>query len=297
MGGSSQRMEGYLNKWTNYATGYKRRWFVLENGILSYYKTPTDYPVSCRGSINMKVARIIADMSDRNRFEVEGKGSVSYHVRADSKEDAKRWIMALTEAKRWLEEMEPAAGTSGNGSGNGNGLGGMRGNNGGSPSMLSLDGDSASVVHAQIRSALMHLDVNEQLLGSLRDYVAMHGNEAIRRLIEDYYRSSASIVTSLRATLNLCDEREAYWKQRLERETERELAMEESLRMLAVEHNELEEKTDQAEAAAAAAAGTKAGAEGGSTGTAEEEFYDAQEDLASRSSTAGTVYLRASRQS
>ena len=31
--GSSFRMEGFLNKWTNYATGYKKRWFVLENGM------------------------------------------------------------------------------------------------------------------------------------------------------------------------------------------------------------------------------------------------------------------------
>src|SRR6185312_17386128 len=26
------RVEGYLLKWTNYATGYKRRYFVLEHG-------------------------------------------------------------------------------------------------------------------------------------------------------------------------------------------------------------------------------------------------------------------------
>lgn len=26
------RIEGYLNKWTNYAEGYKKRWFVLEDG-------------------------------------------------------------------------------------------------------------------------------------------------------------------------------------------------------------------------------------------------------------------------
>jgi hypothetical protein len=37
--GSSFRMEGYLNKWTNYATGYKKRWFVLENG--KFQKTNT----------------------------------------------------------------------------------------------------------------------------------------------------------------------------------------------------------------------------------------------------------------
>ncbi len=31
-------MEGYLLKWTNYMKGFQRRYFVLERGILSYYK-------------------------------------------------------------------------------------------------------------------------------------------------------------------------------------------------------------------------------------------------------------------
>lgn len=34
----SREMKGYLKKWTNYTTGYKLRWFVLEDGVLSYYK-------------------------------------------------------------------------------------------------------------------------------------------------------------------------------------------------------------------------------------------------------------------
>jgi oxysterol-binding protein 1 len=32
--------KGYLKKWTNYATGSKLRWFVLDNTKLSYYKNP-----------------------------------------------------------------------------------------------------------------------------------------------------------------------------------------------------------------------------------------------------------------
>jgi hypothetical protein len=31
-------MEGYLLKWTNYMKGFQRRYFVLDRGILSYYK-------------------------------------------------------------------------------------------------------------------------------------------------------------------------------------------------------------------------------------------------------------------
>lgn len=31
-------MKGWLFKWTNYLKGYQRRWFVLQNGHLSYYR-------------------------------------------------------------------------------------------------------------------------------------------------------------------------------------------------------------------------------------------------------------------
>ena len=42
----AREMKGYLKKWTNYTSGYKLRWFVLEDGVLSYYKhqgMPYDY--------------------------------------------------------------------------------------------------------------------------------------------------------------------------------------------------------------------------------------------------------------
>ena len=38
MGKDSREIKGYLKKWTNYTSGYKLRWFVLEDGVLSYYK-------------------------------------------------------------------------------------------------------------------------------------------------------------------------------------------------------------------------------------------------------------------
>jgi len=33
-----REMKGFLKKWTNYTSGWKLRWFVLEDGVLSYYK-------------------------------------------------------------------------------------------------------------------------------------------------------------------------------------------------------------------------------------------------------------------
>jgi len=40
----SREMKGYLKKWTNYTSGYKLRWFVLEDGVLSYYKNQGNHP-------------------------------------------------------------------------------------------------------------------------------------------------------------------------------------------------------------------------------------------------------------
>lgn len=31
-------LKGWLSKWTNYLKGYQKRWFVLSNGTLSYYR-------------------------------------------------------------------------------------------------------------------------------------------------------------------------------------------------------------------------------------------------------------------
>lgn len=45
-GKESREMKGYLKKWTNYTGGYKLRWFVLENGVLSYYKNQGKFPTT-----------------------------------------------------------------------------------------------------------------------------------------------------------------------------------------------------------------------------------------------------------
>ncbi len=36
----SDQYKGWLYKWTNYIKGYQKRWFVLQNGLLSYYRLP-----------------------------------------------------------------------------------------------------------------------------------------------------------------------------------------------------------------------------------------------------------------
>ncbi|KAJ3160844.1 hypothetical protein HDU86_008204 [Geranomyces michiganensis] len=107
----SQR--GVLLKWTNYTSGYKSRYFVLENGSLSYYKSATDYPLACRGSVSTMIANVaMPDASDKSRFDVIGRGSAKYSLKARSPADAKKWVWALMESKKFMVDGAKEGATS-----------------------------------------------------------------------------------------------------------------------------------------------------------------------------------------
>ncbi|PGH16926.1 hypothetical protein AJ80_04994 [Polytolypa hystricis UAMH7299] len=100
----AREMKGYLKKWTNYTSGYKLRWFVLEDGVLSYYKHQDDAGSACRGAINMRIAKLHMDPQDKTRFEIQGKSSVKYHLKANHVVEAKRWFWALNNAIQWAKD-------------------------------------------------------------------------------------------------------------------------------------------------------------------------------------------------
>ncbi|KAH2915358.1 hypothetical protein KXW73_004897 [Aspergillus fumigatus] len=104
VGKDAREMRGYLKKWTNYTSGYKLRWFVLEDGVLSYYKHQDDAGSACRGAINMKIARLSMDAQDKTRFEIHGKSSVKYHLKANHVVEAKRWFWTLNNAIQWAKD-------------------------------------------------------------------------------------------------------------------------------------------------------------------------------------------------
>ena len=70
----TQIMEGVLWKWTNYwngnndtllvkkfitiFAGWQTRWFVLENGVLTYYKSQEEVNQGCKGSIKIQACEI-----------------------------------------------------------------------------------------------------------------------------------------------------------------------------------------------------------------------------------------------
>ena len=100
----AREMKGYLKKWTNYTSGYKLRWFVLEDGVLSYYKHQDDAGSACRGAINMRIGRLHMDASDKTRFEIHGKSSVKYHLKANHVVEAKRWFWSLNNAIQYAKD-------------------------------------------------------------------------------------------------------------------------------------------------------------------------------------------------
>ena len=42
-----------------YCTGWQARWFILDNGILSYYKSEEDVVTGCKGSVKISACDIV----------------------------------------------------------------------------------------------------------------------------------------------------------------------------------------------------------------------------------------------
>ncbi|CAK7271599.1 hypothetical protein SEPCBS119000_004689 [Sporothrix epigloea] len=103
-GRETREMKGYLKKWTNYRKGYQLRWFVLEDGVLSYYKHQDDAGSACRGAINMRIARLNMSADEKTKFEIIGKSSVKYTLKANHEVEAKRWFWALNNSIQWTKD-------------------------------------------------------------------------------------------------------------------------------------------------------------------------------------------------
>ncbi|XP_010428857.1 PREDICTED: oxysterol-binding protein-related protein 1C-like [Camelina sativa] len=135
---SGNGVAGILYKWINYGKGWKRRWFVLQDGVLSYYRIHGPDKISlsvemdrrskliggdslrfiCRhskrgdvhspgkplGQIHLKVSSIGQSISDAKRFTLY-TGTKSLHLRAATSEDRNAWIEALKAVKETFPRM------------------------------------------------------------------------------------------------------------------------------------------------------------------------------------------------
>ncbi|KAG6812617.1 hypothetical protein H0H92_001836 [Tricholoma furcatifolium] len=135
-------MKGYLNKYTNVAKGYNTRWFVLKNGVLSYYRHQSDESIASRGSLTLKTATLKIPLSstqhashlqptspsqtssqiqststtqtttDRLRIEIHSSsshGGQKWYLKANHPVEAARWAAALKRAQEWAHREDGEA--------------------------------------------------------------------------------------------------------------------------------------------------------------------------------------------
>ncbi|WFD36432.1 hypothetical protein MCUN1_003311 [Malassezia cuniculi] len=104
----SPTFRGFLGKWTNMVGGFKLRWFVLQDGVLSYYQCPEDEGRLVRGSTHLQYATIRTE-KDPTRFEIisrVGKGSNKMYLRANDAAECNRWVQILEKSKRFHQNKE-----------------------------------------------------------------------------------------------------------------------------------------------------------------------------------------------
>ncbi|XP_018675366.2 oxysterol-binding protein-related protein 1C isoform X1 [Musa acuminata AAA Group] len=122
---------GILHKWVNYGKGWRPRWFVLQDGVLSYYKIHgpdrievsqesekgskvigeesirrisrrkngrTHLPRKPIGEVHLKVSSIRESRSDDKRFSIF-TGTRRLHLRAETREDRVAWMESLQAVK------------------------------------------------------------------------------------------------------------------------------------------------------------------------------------------------------
>lgn len=136
-------ISGILHKWVNYGKGWRPRWFVLQDGVLSYYKIhgPDKIIVSKEtekgarvigdesfrrlsryrtssfsvtnshhshrkpvGEVHLKVSSIRESRSDDRRFSIF-TGTKRLHLRAETRDDRIAWMEALQAIKGMFPRM------------------------------------------------------------------------------------------------------------------------------------------------------------------------------------------------
>ncbi|XP_042471488.1 oxysterol-binding protein-related protein 1D-like isoform X2 [Zingiber officinale] len=137
-GSGNGAVAGVIWKWVNYGKGWRSRWFVLQDGVLSYYKVHGPDRISVGsarresgvrvigeeslrrmrkeqqlgmgsggytgprwkpfGEVHLKVSSVRASKSDDKRLYIF-TGTKTLHLRCDSREDRTAWLDALLSAK------------------------------------------------------------------------------------------------------------------------------------------------------------------------------------------------------
>ncbi|KAF7230283.1 transcript variant X3 [Nothobranchius furzeri] len=279
--------KGWVFKWTNYIKGYQRRWFVLSNGLLSYYRTQAEMGHTCRGTINLATATITVD--DACNFVISNGGAQTYHLKASCEVERQRWITALELAKAKAARLQAESDDSGD--------------DFPSSSLPVAPGQGGGSQNSEVQAALRTLGSKVEDLSTCNDLISKHGSALQRSLSEldnlrlpgeagDKFRQVTERATLFRITSNaminacrdflaLAQAHNKRWQKALLAEREQRVRLEEALEQLAKQHNHLERAFRGA--AQANAAPDNKGATGPGKGEASDEdddneFFDAVEE-------------------
>ncbi|XP_067915941.1 oxysterol-binding protein 1-like [Heterodontus francisci] len=279
---ASDTYKGWLFKWTNYIKGYQRRWFVLSNGLLSYYRTQAEMGHTCRGTINLATANITVE--DSCNFIISNGGAQTYHLKASSEVERQRWITALELAKAKAVRMQAESDDS-------------------------ADEEPASQTDkTEVQNTLRTLTSKVEDLSTCNDLIAKHGTALQRSLSElenlklppestekikqvneraTLFRiTSNAMINACRDFLLLAQTHSKKWQKALQHEREQRIRLEETLEQLAKQHNNLE-RAFRGATVLPACSTLSTGSVKGSTSSRdlsdeddENEFFDAMEDVA-----------------
>ncbi|CAI5680794.1 unnamed protein product [Oreochromis niloticus] len=283
--------KGWLFKWTNYIKGYQRRWFVLSNGLLSYYRTQAEMGHTCRGTINLATANIAVE--DSCNFVISNGGAQTYHLKASSEVERQRWITALELAKAKAVQMQAESDDSGDDF----------------PAVSPNSGQGGDCRNTEIQSTLRTLNSKVEDLATCNDLIVKHGSALQRSLSEleglrvavdmgekvkqvteraTLFRiTSNAMINACRDFLSMAQSHSKRWQKALQTEREQRIRLEETLEQLAKQHNHLERAFRGATVLPPSFSNPALGNKGAVSGKADasdedddNEFFDAMEEPA-----------------
>jgi pleckstrin family protein A (phosphoinositide binding specific) protein 8 len=111
--------------------GWQPRWFVLNEGILSYYRSEDDVNNGCKGSIKMSVCDVTGvcihpsaaslvfhiflavHNTDSTRLDLTIPGEAHFYVKAATAQERQQWLVALGSCKACLTNGKPSTNSIG----------------------------------------------------------------------------------------------------------------------------------------------------------------------------------------
>lgn len=101
------KMEGILFKWTNYWNGWQPRWFVLDKGVLAYYKSQEEVNQGSKGSVKLSACEILVHPTDTLRVDIVIPYEQHFYLKAPSSHERHAWLVALGSAKAGIPPAIP----------------------------------------------------------------------------------------------------------------------------------------------------------------------------------------------